>query len=323
MTCKDFFPFSLFAELLLSNAWGFVVLFVVVMRSFVTRLAFPGVSFRTEVPPLSESFLRVETEHLSVPCLRRLCPADAKAVIVYCHGNAMAISEMEKFCVLLSKQFSCHVYIPEIPGERYDWGRTAFKSGVAEPASEEFYCEAVVGTFDHAASAHPELPVLVWGQSLGSGAACELVKLSLSYWLFLLMFSHQVTRRPQAAGLVLQSGLLSCLKVASVSLPSLWGVDVFVNHRKAPHIAMPALVMHGDVDQVGCAVLCFGLFLCVFLLQKVINVEHGRQLARLLPGLVEYREMPGAGHNDMEARCWPAMVAGVRALLAQLNKSES
>ena len=134
---------------------------------------------------------------------------------------------------------------------RYDWGRSAFKDGQPRKASEESYVEAVVGAFDMAAARFPELPVAIWGQSLGTGAACALAE-----------------RRPRACALVLQSPLLSCLKVllllvstkptlshqvlqvASLSLPSLWGADLFVSWKRAPHIVMPSLVMHGARDEV-------------------------------------------------------------------------
>jgi alpha-beta hydrolase superfamily lysophospholipase len=66
-----------------------------------------------------------------------------------------------------------HVVIPEIPGVQYDWGRTAFKKGEPKLASEDSYCEAAEGAFDFVKEKFPECKIIVYGQSLGTGAACE------------------------------------------------------------------------------------------------------------------------------------------------------
>ncbi len=55
------------------------------MRGFVSGIAFPGVGFVTELPKEGPTFLMIESEHLRVPCLRRVVP-DARCSIVYCHG---------------------------------------------------------------------------------------------------------------------------------------------------------------------------------------------------------------------------------------------
>jgi pimeloyl-ACP methyl ester carboxylesterase len=231
------------------------------MGGVVTKLAFPGVPHHTPVPEESKTFFRIETAHFSVPCLRFEHPK-ARCTIVYCHGNAMAISEMAQHIELIGKQFKANVLLPEIPGVQYDWGRTAFLDGVPRAACEEGYVEAVVGAFD--AAKEMGLGVVIWGQSLGSGAACELA-----------------VRRPECLAVVLQSPLLSCMKVASMSFPSVCGVDVFVNWRKAPEMKMHVLILHGDAD-------------------RVIQVEHGVKLAELLPNLFDVVVFPDVGEMKRE-----------------------
>jgi alpha-beta hydrolase superfamily lysophospholipase len=73
----------------------------------------------------------------------------------------------------LSDHLKAHVVIPEIPGVQYDWGRTAFKKGEPKLASEDSYCEAAEGAFDYVKEKFPECKIIVYGQSLGTGAACE------------------------------------------------------------------------------------------------------------------------------------------------------
>jgi hypothetical protein len=51
--------------------------------------------------------------------------------------------------------------------------------------------------------------------------------------------------------------------------------------------------------------------------EQVINVEHGRRLADAATQC-EYREMVGAGHNDMEHVAWNDMAAHVSQLIHRL-----
>jgi hypothetical protein len=43
--------------------------------------------------------------------------------------------------------------------------------GPPQPATEQGYYEAAIGAFDWAEKTFPELPIVVYGQSLGTGAA--------------------------------------------------------------------------------------------------------------------------------------------------------
>ncbi len=133
----------------------------------------------------------------------------------------------------------------------------------------------------------PNLPIVIWGQSLGSGAATELA----------------LRKQEKAAALILQSPLMSCIKVASLSLPSLWGCDVFINHRKAGKIPTRVLIFHGSLDEV-------------------IHVEHGRRLSQLFENLVEYVEFDNCGHNNMEAKCWKEMAKHVDALIKLISSKQ-
>lgn len=252
-------------------------------RSYVSRLAFPGVPHQTEPPA---GVLWIDSDRFRVPTLhvqpRRA--AQPPTVVVYCHGNAMSISEMGETIQTIADEMGSVVLVPEIPGTQYDWGRLAFRDGHTQPASEDSYFEAARAAFDWARLQYPEHTVVVWGQSLGSGAACELA----------------VSRDPDA--LVLQSPLLSCVRVAFPWFPTLPLTDIMVNIAKAPHFRAPTLVLHGTHDEV-------------------IPVSHGTRLAAAVPPalLDDVVLVDGAGHNDMEYRALPTMVAKVRALVARVQ----
>ena len=254
-------------------------------RSFVSKLAFPGVDGHSEV---EEGIVRIDTPNLSVPAFF-FEHEGARANLIYCHGNAMVIQHMRKLAKFYSNELGINVLVPEIPGRQYDWGRTAFKSGdESQLASEKSYCEAVEGAFDwFQKSSHSAIPTVVFGQSLGSGAAMELCM-----------------RRP-CSGLVLQSPLLSAVKVASISMPVLPGTDLFVNIHKAPKLTIPTTIMHGERD-------------------RVISIEHGRKLASLIPAehLVELFELPEAGHNDMEAVDLQGILTCVNRLIDEVLLSK-
>jgi hypothetical protein len=85
------------------------------MGGVVSSLAFPGVNEVTVIPELSDTFCRVETDNLSVPCLQAL-RKDARLSLVYCHGNAMSIRELTERVKQISMDLQCNVFIPEIPG---------------------------------------------------------------------------------------------------------------------------------------------------------------------------------------------------------------
>ncbi len=301
-------------------------------RSYVSRLAFPGVPQTTEVPEAASWFCRIATDHLSVPCIlwRHERP---RAVLLYLHGNAMCLGEMRALVRELSAALSCHVLAPEIPGLQYDWGRTAFKSGglfvfcflalsggtdgEPQPASEEFYYEAAIGAFDWArktvsaknccfCSDCRSFRICLWwcmdsrwAQELhGEKEICPILS-----FLKILSFSSEVCVARQPAAAVLQSPLLSAVRVAFPNLRfSIPWTDIFLSVSKAPHFQCPTLVVHGARD-------------------AVIAVSHGRELAERIPAnhLREYVEFPEAGHNDVEALYWGVLMQKVDQLIASLK----
>jgi hypothetical protein len=216
---------------------------------------------QTEVPEGAPWFRRVETEHLSVPCLF-IEHEHPRATLLYLHGNAMAISEMQPLARAFSSALSCHVVAPEIPGMQYDWGRTAFKGssvtfpvcfvfftlsdGVAREASEQGYYEAALGAFDWARKTVRNLICFFVSQMSSfsfpnclslcsdSPSAQDQLGSSICHFPFFFFFSlSEVCVRREAAGLVLQSPLLSAVRVAFPSLFTLPLTDIFVSIAKA------------------------------------------------------------------------------------------
>ena len=100
-------------------------------------------------------------------------------------------------------------------------------------------------------------------------------------------------RHPQLRGLVLQSGLLSglrvlapapaCSMVGFCGPPCVFALcDVYPNHRRLRRVKCPVLIMHGRRDEV-------------------IDVVHSEELLRLCPPELRQEPyfVPMAGHNDL------------------------
>lgn len=196
---------------------------------------------------MSDTFCRVETDNLSVPCLQAL-RKDARLSLVYCHGNAMSIRELTERVKQISMDLQCNVFIPEIPGVLFCSMDTCLDHPVQSVGRE--LCGGGGGRVRHgggalSGAAGGDLgPVAGHGRGVRAGRATP---------------SRLRSRAAEPAALLSQGRSLlvskkptlsQVLQVASLSLPSLWGADLFVSWKRAPHIAMPSLVMHGARDEV-------------------------------------------------------------------------
>jgi hypothetical protein len=147
------------------------------------------------------------------------------------------------------------------------------------PSEEGLYRAAEVALAElRASGVGPESTVLS-SRSLGGGVAVEMAK------------------RGHGARMVLLAPFTSIVDMANLMfsfLPTrLLVKDRFDNAAKAPGISIPVLILHGDQDEV-------------------IPVEMGQRLGRLFPNAT-METIPGARHNDLLERTWPALVDRVAA----------
>jgi hypothetical protein len=135
---------------------------------------------------------------------------------------------------------------------------------------------------DHLARAGvPSQRVLLWGASLGTGVAAEMA------------------RRGRGAALVLLSPFTSIPDVVSDAAPvvpaRLLVGESFDTRAKARDIRVPALVVHGDEDEV-------------------VPFWMGETLSRELPSAQLHR-VPGGRHGDLLARDGTRILDAAAALL--------
>lgn len=153
------------------------------------------------------------------------------------------------------------------------WGFAAMAYRGFGPSSGTPSADAILGDalafFDELAG-RPDVDgtrIVTWGLSLGAGAAV-----------------HVAARRP-VTGVVLLASFDRLSSVGQGHYPWL-PVSLLFRHEvepvaEAPSIDVPLLALHGEAD-------------------RVIPIERGRALKDAWKGPVTWREIRGAGHNDLE-----------------------
>lgn len=162
-----------------------------------------------------------------VNALELLAPK-ASRTVVHFHGNAETAEENLTLARLLQKRgFS--VVLVEYRG----YGRSR-ASGA--PNELGLYADAAAVLDLLAARGIGREQIVLWGQSLGTGVATEMAQ------------------RGRGARLLLVAPFTSTVDLAKRALPVLpatWVmIDRFDNANKAPTIAVPTLIVHGDIDDV-------------------------------------------------------------------------
>ena len=97
---------------------------------------------------------------------------------------------------------------------------------------------------------------------------------------------EQEKKQEMFGGVVLQSGMSSCVRVMSQALSHLPMTDMFDNIEKIGDVRRPVMIVHGKMD-------------------NVIPFEHGQALwDRVMPEMKwKFVQLEKAGHNDIELNC--------------------
>ncbi|MCD9645376.1 hypothetical protein HAX54_034232 [Datura stramonium] len=179
----------------------------------------------------------------------------ATMTLLYSHGNAADIGQMFQFFVELSDRLRVNVM-------GYDYAGYGRSNG--EPSEQNTYAdiEAVYKCLKEIYEVKEE-DIILYGQSIGSGPTLELA-----------------TKLPQIRGVILQSAILSGLRVMYRIKYSLW-LDMYKNIDKIPYVSCPILVIHGTEDEV-------------------VDISHGKKLWELSKMKYEPLWVNGGNHCDLQ-----------------------
>lgn len=199
-------------------------------------------------------------------------PEPGEATIMFLHGNGNAIAHM----VPQARRWADLGMGFLAPAWR------GYPGSTGRPSERGILLDAEAA-YDWAA-ARTDGPLVVYGQSLGSGAAV-----------------HVAVERDVAA-LVLEAPYDSVLAVASARFPFA-PVKALLRHpfrsdERIGRVAAPVLIVHGDAD-------------------RVIPIAHGRALHALAPEGAGLHEIAGADHGTIGEAAFPRVVTFVREAIAR------
>lgn len=237
---------------------------MVIMMLLETTLMFPAPSLSYGDWDASrfaarESF--IESEESGKVHVWEIRNPNAKATLIFCHGNAETLGILGRELRQISDRWQVNVVGFDYRG----YGKTGGK-----PGEKLILADAIaVGKMVSESAEYKDLPLIVFGRSLGGAPAVEI--------------AHKLP----VDGLILDRTFSSTLDVAQSRyffLPVPWIMrNQFRSDRKIVHYNGPLLQMHGDVDEV-------------------IPYRFGKKLHELAPTKSkELFTVPGLYHNDP----WP------------------
>lgn len=200
----------------------------------------------------------------------------ATMTLLYSHGNAADIGQMFQFFVELSERLRVNVM-------GYDYAGYGRSNG--EPSEQNTYAdiEAVYKCLKEIYEVKEE-DIILYGQSIGSGPTLELA-----------------TKLPQIRGVILQSAILSGLRVMYRIKYSLW-LDMYKNIDKIPYVSCPILVIHGTEDEV-------------------VDISHGKKLWELSKMKYEPLWVNGGNHCDLQV--FPQFFTHLKKFITSVDRQST
>ena len=248
------------------------------LYAFQDRMIFPAPSGPAPFASASTSLETVETADGERLAALWHPPEPGEPTLVFLHGNGTAIATLGPVAeAWVAEGFG--FLAPAWRGYPGSTGRSS-ESGILLDAE---------AAYDFAA-ARADGPIVVYGQSLGSGAGVHVA----------------AAREP--AALVLEAPYDSVLAVAGARFPIV-PVGALLRHsfrsdQWIGRVQAPILIVHGDAD-------------------AIIPIAHGRALHALAPEGAAFETVPGANHFNIGALAHDRVVEWVRDALAIPSRGDA
>lgn len=189
-------------------------------------MLFPGADYphkpTTFGTPLQTT---VEGRNLYLLIDDQIDPGQAKAVVLYFHGNAEVVEDLDYVPPIFRRETWLTVLV-EFPGYGHDTG---------VPGEKSFY-QTALDAYDHVTKLYPGLPVIAAAWSLGTPVATYLAA------------------KRKVAHLFLISALTSMVEVAQAlypMTPDLYFKDArFEVKEFSSEVQAPITIIHGDEDEL-------------------------------------------------------------------------
>jgi hypothetical protein len=205
--------------------------------------------------PAALGYRRIERPGAPVVDVLHLKAPAGAPTVVHFHGNGEEIGYLLDFGRELHGRGLGFLAV-EYPG----YGATP-----GQPSEEGLYAAAEVALADLRASGVGPASTVLSGTSIGTGVAVEMAK------------------RGHGSRLVLLAPYTSMVELGQRAMPwlpvRLLMRDRFLSESKAPDIALPVFIVHGEEDEI-------------------IPVDMGRRLGQRFPRAT-VETVPGAHHNDL------------------------
>ncbi len=184
--------------------------------------------------------------------------AGARRLILVCHGNAGNLSHRLRRAREMQRRLGASVLLFDYRGYGRSEGSPDEQGTSRDARAAWRYATGTKGL--------PPSSIVLFGESLGAAVAAQLA-----------------LEKP-ARALVLESPFTSIPDMARVAYPFLPPVGPLIRTRyetlaKAPRLALPLLVLHGERDEV-------------------VPIAQGRRVFEAAAGPKRFVAIPGAGHND-------------------------
>ncbi|KAJ3428357.1 alpha/beta-hydrolases superfamily protein [Anaeramoeba flamelloides] len=212
---------------------------------------------KKEIKQQKKMIRKRRTKNLNKIAFPLMRESDQCLTILYSHANAESIFQLPFLAFNSVSQLKVNFCLYEYCGYPFTEGKCSekncYRSGQA--ALKWLNEEKNI----------PNSKIILMGHSLGAAVATDLA-----------------LKNPDVYGLILLSPFLSCCKVPNIKF-SLRSIDMFENWKKAPHVQVKILLIHGEKDEI-------------------VKIKHGKKLFKLFPNTVEPLWIKYAGHNDIEYR---------------------